>query len=600
MTTLLFDIETDGLLDELTTIHCAVFKNVETNEVHRVVGLADILEDLRGLPKDVLLVAHNALGFDLPAIQKFLPEFNPKILDTLVCSRVIWSDLKERDFRMADKKGPEYLNGLRGSHSLKAWGQRLGILKGDFGETTDWKQFTPEMLEYCTQDVEVLHALFNLIQSKGYAPGCLQLEHDFKRAMVQMERRGFTFNKTLGVELYAKLSAKRQALREELLKMHPGWYTDLKTPAYWVDENGNQYPTKGAGQKAKARGLTPGPPKQKHTEFNPGSRDHIARVFREKYSWEPKAFTNEGKPQVDEKILKGLVYPEAKILSEFLELEKHIGQLAEGNQAWLKQVQDDGRIHGEINTNGAVTGRCTHSKPNMAQVPAERDYRCLFQASPGMTLVGCDASGLELRCLAHYMAEYDNGAYAQELLHGDIHTANQKAAGLPTRDNAKTFIYGFLYGAGDAKIGSIIGGSARRGKELRESFLSKLPALKKLTDRVKRQAKTGTLVGLDGRTLPVRSEHSALNTLLQSAGAVIVKKATVLFLEEAQRCSFGPADFGIVAHIHDEIQIESRPGIASEIGRIAAASMARAGDLLGLRCPIAGEYKIGPSWAETH
>src|SRR5690606_31621074 len=184
------------------------------------------------------------------------------------------------------------------------------------------------------------------------------------------------------------------------------------------------------------------------------SRTHIYKRLKDKYNWKPKEFTEKGTPKVSEEVLESLPYPEAELLNEYLMIQKRISQLAEGHSAWLKMVRPDGRIYGSVITNGAVTGRMTHNSPNLAQVPAVnvpygKECRSLFTVPDDRVLVGADASGLELRCLAHYMARFDKGAYARELLEGDIHTANQKAAGLPTRDNAKTFIYAFLYGAGD-------------------------------------------------------------------------------------------------------------------------------------------------------
>ena len=195
---------------------------------------------------------------------------------------------------------------------------------------------------------------------------------------------------------------------------------------------------------------------------------------------------NDGKTyKVDEAVLKGIDHPIAADLLSFLLVQKRLGQLAEGQQAWLK-LQKNGVIHGRVNTNGAVTGRCTHSTPNVAQVPSVRaDYgkecRELFTVRKGYKLVGCDASGLELRMLAHYMAFYDRGEYAKIVTEGDVHTVNQKAAGLETRDQAKTMIYALLYGAGDHKMGEIIGGGAREGQQLKRKFFSSLPALARLT-----------------------------------------------------------------------------------------------------------------------
>jgi DNA polymerase I-like protein with 3'-5' exonuclease and polymerase domains len=212
----------------------------------------------------------------------------------------------------------------------------------------------------------------------------------------------------------------------------------------------------------------------------------------------------------------------------------------------------------------------------------------------GKKLVGFDASGLELRMLAHYMDDED---YTNEILTGDIHTANQIAAGLKERSQAKTFIYAFLYGAGDAKIGSVVGGSARDGNALKQRFLSNTPALASLRERVGRAVGKGYLIGLDGRKLWVRSEHSALNTLLQAAGAIVMKKALVLLDEQAKGQDF---NFKFVGNVHDEVQAEVDEQQAEAFGELAVSCLKQAGEAFGLRCPLDGEYKIGDNWSETH
>jgi len=326
---------------------------------------------------------------------------------------------------------------------------------------------------------------------------------------------------------------------------------------------------------------------------------------------------------VDEEVLKQLPYPEAQVLSEYLMVEKRLGQLATGKEAWLKHVRPDGRIHGEVTTNGAVTGRMTHSKPNIAQVPGLTDKktgkpmpygkecRSLFIVPVGKKLVGCDADALELRCLAGYMARYDGGAYIKTVLEGkkelgtDMHTVNAKALGT-TRDIAKVWFYAFIYGAGDFKLGTIL--NAPRGKEMewgrrsRARFLKNLPALKTIIEKVQKAvAKKGFLKGLDGRQLRVRSSHSAFNTLLQSAGAILMKAALVLLDEDLQRAGYVPGrHYEFVANVHDEFQIEADEEIADDVGKRAVTAIIKAGEFFGFGCPLNGNAECGSSWATTH
>ena len=310
---------------------------------------------------------------------------------------------------------------------------------------------------------------------------------------------------------------------------------------------------------------------------------------------------------VDEVVLGKLNYPPCKILTEYLLIQKRVSQLNEGAQAWMK-CEKKGKIHGSVNPNGAVTGRATHSYPNISQVPSSAspygsECRELFTVPPGWVLVGADASGLELRCLAHFMAKWDGGKYAEILLSGDIHTENQKAAGLQTRPQAKTFIYAFLYGAGDAKIGSIVGGDASVGRKLKQKFLRSLPALGRLVEAVQGAAKRGYLIGLDGRRIHVRSSHAALNTLLQGAGAIACKQWLV-FLEEHLSSKFKhgwDGDFAFCAWSHDEVQIACRtPEIAEYVAKVAPEMVTKAGEHFGFRCVLAGESKSGKTWADTH
>jgi DNA polymerase I-like protein with 3'-5' exonuclease and polymerase domains len=449
------------------------------------------------------------------------------------------------------------------------------------------------MQSYCEQDTRVTYRLWTKIQSKNYSEQAIQLEHDFAQILFLQEQRGFKFDAEAGRMLYAELCKKRLDLEEQLQAVFPPW--EERTPFTPKVNN-----AKRGYQKCVTI------EKVKVVAFNPNSRDHIANRLQALRGWQPTEYTEDGKPKVDEAVLEKLDWPEAKLLAEYLMLQKRIGQLAEGAQAWLK-LERNGRIHGQVVTNGAVTGRCTHKYPNITQVPAKgvsygHECRSLFTPTPGFVLLGCDASGLELRCLAHYMAKYDGGRYTQALLESDIHITNQIAAGLPTREQAKRFIYAFLYGAGDTKLGTIIGAGAKEGRLLKNRFLKRTPALKRLKQDISEKvAKQGFLKGLDGRLLHIRSEHSALNTLLQSAGALLVKQATIFLYQELTEQGYvWGKDWAQVAHVHDELQLEVKPELAETIGQIAMRCFERAGEYFNFRCPITGEYRIGQSWAETH
>lgn len=595
---LIFDIETDGLMDTVTKIHCLVVKDTQTGDVYKYVD--DIEEGLKFLMKlNDVVCGHNVIKFDIPVIQKLYPWFKvdqSKVYDTLVVSRLIYSDLRERDGANVEKG--LLPSKMWASHSLEAWGYRLGLMKGEYSSWfydqcklrlveykpgDEWKTYCQEMLDYCIQDVEVTHAFYKLVTGVEFSQESINFEHQIAWIAGQMERSGWPFDVQAAAKLYAELAAKRENIRTQMMETFEPLVIER------VSEK--------TGKRLK----------DKVIEFNPASRDQIAQRLTTKYGWEPKEFTPAGKPKVDEEVLKALDYPEAQVLADYFLLEKRIGQLAEGDQAWLK-AERQGHIHGSINTNGAVTGRCTHQSPNLAQVPSVRalwgkECRSLFTVRGGFSLVGADLSGLELRCLAHFMAKWDDGEYANEVLNGDVHTKNQNAAGLQDRGQAKTFIYGFLYGAGDAKIGSIVGKGAAEGKKLKEQFLAATPALANLRKAVTKAAERGFLLGLDGRRLPIRSAHAALNTLLQSAGALISKKWWLECFAEAERrgWTYGwDKDFTCLGYIHDELQWGVREAIAEEFGKMVVECAAKAGEHFFFKCPIGAEYKIGKTWYDTH
>lgn len=594
---MIFDIETDGLdLAEISTIHTITIWDSKDSEYHTF-DLDDVEQGIKLLAQANVIVGHNIIGYDIDVIKKFYPWFEyEKVIDTLVWGRLIYTNLMETDGKLIQNK--RLPKNLRGSHKLEAYGYRLGILKGDFAKETDWQTWSPEMSEYCKQDVKVDKALYELLLTKNINPEAVKLEHEVAQIIHRQELNGFRFDERAAEEFY-----------QELLELQEELYPKLKeTFGSWWEADGDVRTSK---VNRKDLGYVKGAVYQKIklVEFNPNSRSHIAKRLKDIYGWKPKEFTPTGLPKINEDILKDLPYPEAEMLVEYMTISKRISQLAEGNSAWLKQVERDGRIRGRVVTNGAVTGRMTHYSPNIAQVPATyapfgEQCRGLFKPAEGWKLLGVDASGLELRCLAHYMAKYDNGKYVKTLLEGDIHTENQKAAGLPTRDNAKTFIYAFLYGAGDKKIGSIVNGSTKEGRALRKKFLSKTPALAQLKAAVEHVVVTrGGLFGLDGRPLHIRSKHAALNTLLQSAGAVIMKKALVIFVELMESSGYPEGEaWEFVANIHDEFQLEFNPKEIpeDEIKKIAVDSIVQAGEYFNFRCPLDGEAKVGDSWAETH
>jgi len=512
-----------------------------------------------------------------------------KCYDTLLASRIIYGDSLQK-------------------HSLGAWGERLGCSKGDFGETTDWQEFTSSMGLYCNQDVEVTRALHKSLMKKHelHLPSSVwDTERKVALIIRNQKMHGVLFDEPRALKLYAELSREYNQFAYKMRSLFPPIFKTKHsyTKSRFVPKRDN----KKLGYKEGVECY-----KVEVAEFNPNSGAHIIRALKIKYGWRPTVFTPSGEAKTSEAVLSVLPYPEAKELAKISFLKQRLGMLGDGKGSFLNSVRsDDGRIHGDVNTNGCVTGRMSHSKPNM-NVPKTRvgpegvlwgeagmwgaDFRALFKSPPERVIVGCDASGLELRMLAHYMSRWDRREYTKVILHGDIHSVNQKAAGLPTRDQAKTFIYALLYGAGDAKIGSIIGKGAYAGKKLKKKFFDNLPALGHLAEAVSTKARQQKhLRGLDGRILRVRHQHAALNTLLQGAGACVMKWALVNLWETAD-----PKRYDFILNVHDEYQAEVDMDYAEEFARLAEEAIRKAGRDLGLRCPLDAEAKIGNNWQETH
>lgn len=592
---LVFDIETNSFLDDkLTTIHCIAARNLDNIGETWCFGPDEIDAGLELLQRAEMLVAHNGITFDIPVIEKLYPHFNThgiKLMDTLVLSRLIRADLKNDDFTNGHKY-PALPKKQYGSHSLEAWGYRLGYRKGDFGQSTDWSEYSEEMMRYCLQDTLVTHRLWTALAPEKWSQPSIDFEHKIAEICHRVGREGWTFDSHKAGALYAQLSIEKATIEDELQELFPPWTIEET----FIPKVNN------------ARlGYVKGEPfvKKKEITFNPNSRKHIQYCLQKKYDWKPLEFTFSGDAKIDETTLGALPYPEAQRLARAFMLQKRLGQIGDGNAAWLRLVDPDGKLRHVINPIGAVTQRMSSFAPNLQQVPSVRtefgpECRELFSVPPGYRLVGADLSGIELRVLAHFLD--DDGQYAEEILKGDIHTANMKAFGLDDRNKSKTAIYCLVYGGSDARLGAILDKGAAAGRAMRESFYRANPAFPKLLRRVKATLnERGYLVGLDGRRLHVRSEHGALNLLIQSAAALIAKKWLELVDDEIHAQDI-PAQ--ILAVVHDELQIQVRSPDEKEaeyVGADIAVRMAQeAGRRFKIRCPIDAEYSVGRTWRDTH
>ncbi len=543
------DIETDGF--NPTKVHCIVAKDITTNTV--TVFDPSTMYGFNNWAKQVdKFIMHNGLSFDAPVLNRLLgTEIAPgKIIDTLILSQL---------FNPIREKG----------HSLKAWGEKLNMLKG--GEDVNFFKYDKAMLDYCKQDVEITHAVYKELvkESEGFSQESVDLEHDIRLIIDQQEKNGFAFDMMKAQQLLATLKDDIYDLEQWSLEEFEPTIVEMKT-------------------------------KTKEIPFNIGSRQQIADRLMKK-GWKPKQFTDKKNIIINEAVLKKIKEPELKLTAERFSKYFLLQKRAVMVESWIEACDNDNRVHGKVMTLRTITGRMAHNSPNMAQIPAV--YSPYGKACRGLwtvsditkyKLVGTDASGLELRCLAHYLNDTN---YTDEILNGDIHTKNMELAGLEGRAQAKTFIYAFLYGAGPEKIGKIVGEGRDKGNILINRFLSNLPALKRLRNQVENASRRGKIKAIDGRYLKVRSTHSALNTLLQGAGAIICKQ---WLLHIIKRVYNKKLDVKLVASVHDEYQFEVANEDVNEFCSITKIAMKETEKTLNLRCPLDNDYKVGVTWKETH
>ena len=539
------DIETDQL--NASVVNCIVAKNIDTN-VYTVFDPSN-MHVFKNWSKDIdKYIMHNGLSFDAPVLNRLLGvEIKPsQVTDTLILSQM-FNPLRE------------------GGHGLGAWGDRFNFPKGTIDS---FATYTHELKKYCQQDVDITHKLYEHLkkEGQGFSKSSIDLEHQVRVIVDQQERNGFYLDVRKAMSLYNTLRDEANELEKWGRIRFDPTRKDLKT-------------------------------KTKYIPFNIGSRQQIADRLMD-IGWKPKKHTDKGNVIVNEEVLDGINLPEAKKISRYLLLQKRIAQI----KSWIEACDDnDSRVHGRVLTLKTITGRMAHHSPNMAQIPAVRSpygkecRECWTVENPYThSIVGTDASGLELRCLAHLM---NDANFTEEVLNGDIHTANMKMAGLTDRDQAKTFIYAFMYGAGASKIGKIVGKGAKEGQVLIDRFLSNMPALKRIRDGVTKAGMRGKIKGIDGRLLHVRSPHAALNTLLQGAGAVVCK---LWLVNMNKRIQASGVDAKLVASIHDEYQYEVAKKDVQKFGSITKGAMKDTEHQLQMKCPLDNEWKEGTTWAQTH
>lgn len=559
---LCWDIEADGLYWDVTKIYCLVAYDFDTGVVHKF-NPDNIQEGIDLVLSADVLVGHNIVKYDLPVIQKLTGrEYTGKVVDTLIVSRLMHPDIRQNPM---------------GGNGLKHWGQYLGNNKIEF---EDFSEYTEEMMVYCVQDV-MLNVDIAKAQAEYYKEhqSIIDFEIQVARVAHTQEVNGFGYDLISGEKLEQEMLLERAEILDNLRTIFPD-----KVEERWSEKTGKRL-------------------KDKVTPFNPQSGNQVYERLVALYpKIQPKiTMTDAGNPQMDSNTLdylnKKFDIKECRAIMGYRDNLKLFGQVQDWNEK--SRESKDGRIHGEVNTQGAGSGRCTHSNPNVAQVTKNERMRALWiPGKQDYVQVGVDLSGLELRMLAHYMHKYDNGAYADQILNGDIHTTNQEAAGLDTRDDAKKFIYSFLYGAGNPKMALDLGTSVYKMGKLKASFLERLPALNQVISDVHFDFNRDKKVQLpDGRWVLCRSEHAALNTKLQGAGAIVSKYWMVI---ADKRLKEAGIRFLQMAYVHDEMQYAVHKDDVDKACKVITNASLEAGDVLKIKMPIHSEASVGSNWWETH
>ena len=544
MVSAVVDIETNSL--EADVLHCIVARSCTSSDER--VWIGDECREFPEWSKRIdQFIMHNGISFDAPVLNR-LTGSNIKlsqIRDTLIESQ-LYNPIRE------------------GGHSLESWGERLKFPKETFN---DFRYYSTEMLEYCKKDVELTRKLAEQMEheGQGFSTRSYKLERKVRVIIDQQQKNGFAFNIKDAIILLSRLEDEQHLLEEEAMQTFPAKQILLKT-------------------------------KIREEPFNIASRKQIAERLMEK-GWKPDLYTDKKNIIINEEVLSKIDMKEAEMFSRYFLLQKRTGLL----KSWIQECEEDDRVRGKVLTLKTVTGRMAHHSPNMAQVPSlsspfGKECRELWTVSNPSThvLIGTDASSLELRCLAHYM---EDKKFTNEVLTGDVHTANQKAAGLQTRSQAKTFIYAFLYGAGPARIGKVVGAGAKQGNILIRRFLKNMPALSRLRNNIQEAAEEGTVRGLDGRYFQIRTVHASLNTLLQGAGAIVCKEWLVHMDDYIRKAGI---DAKLVASVHDEYQFEVSIKDQKRFGQITKEAMQKTTRELDMKCPLDCAYKAGHTWAETH
>lgn len=595
------DIETEATPDFYPSkiwMMCA--SRMDSDEVLSFIGHKEIrrfFAEIRGT--EVYFVGHNAISFDAPHTNRLLDGTanTNNTVDTLILSYL-------------------YDPHLVGGHSLEAWGERLKDPKGSFD---DWSGYSEEMDKYCQQDVrlgkKVARALWQRMKRMGFSETSCEIEHQIREVVDEQQRNGWYFDIPGAQSLVSQLRAEQSDLETPIRQLFPRRLSVVGTYQRRVRKDGGEFASflRHVEQYPELRHNDDGTYSTLDwSDFNIGSpKQRVERLLG--LGWEPQNFTEKGFPKVDEESLIAFAElsgrPEARAIAEWLVLEGR-STMVEG---WLNNVNyDDHCMHGRVFTCGAATRRMTHNSPNTANIPKAKkkvkygiECRRLWRARPNRREVGYDAAGLEMRMFAEYL---NNDEATLLFTVGDPHLNNTRNLELPDemRDlTVKNGFYAYLYGAGDPKLGVTIkpelrGGEAGEyGKWARGVLEKGTPGLARLVADIQDELRGagGLLRTIDGGFIRCNSKSAALNYKLQSAGAIVMKKAAIIARNEINRKGL---DGFFVGNIHDEGQLDASEKDSEEVGKTCVQAITEAGLALGFRVPLTGDYKVGANWAECH
>lgn len=584
------------LVPDSTVIFVNDYYTKNMTGVRKLSELATWIDETCASCDEVRFVFHNGIDFDFHWFKEVLKIDilgNPKIVprDTYVLSRLA--------FPMRP-----------GGHSVEAWGAKFGIMKTEIGDD-QWAEFSPIMVERCARDVEIQEKIYKELREKelrGFSLLSVDIEHRAQIIISQQRRDGVYIHPQKLHELFVETQRYYKHLEREITKSFVPKPKLLREYTPRRTKNG-EWAARSFGSELDARDIG-GPFCAIYYEpFNLNSAPQRVERLLE-LGWTPTELTPKGSPKITEDSFKNLpegAPKEVRLLGDYL--------MAYSRNGLCKQLLElvDGKnyVHGYVNTMGAATHRMSSNSPNLQNIPRATSERGLkgmwgYEARElfcvedprRFCFVDCDASGIQLRGLAHYG---DDNEYIALVSDPNVDIHNVHASVLDcSRSVAKTFIYAFLMGGGAKKLAWVLGGSdIEKGKELLERFYGRFPFLRAFKKRLDQEVERGYHIALDGRLIRLDPEkpHKAMAVALQSFEAIVMKCSSDIYQTQLRNSNIW---FKQRLMVHDEFLIETPIDLGEVVGQTVASSITEAGFKLKSKCPLAGAYKVGSDWAQIH